>query len=147
MLDTHALLLQLLQTVLELGIGILVPVAFKFLMTKINMNKLVQNKAYASIAVQAVQQTMASSDAEAKKTDAERRLSALSKGALSPDEIDSLLHDAVFTLKQQIGHSVQQMQAAPAPQKQPIGFVQPAPTAAPEVAPAPAASPDEKQQK
>jgi phage holin, LL-H family len=105
-MDTHALIFQLIQTVIELGIGLLVPFAVKFLMTKIQINKLIQNQAYAAIVVKAVQQTMDTTDAQTKKEEAVKRLSTLTKGTLSPEEIDSLIHDAVFTLKKQIINSM-----------------------------------------
>jgi len=51
-------------------------------------------EADATIAVQAVQQTIGTADSEVKKEDAVKRLAATTNGALSLSEIDSLLHDA-----------------------------------------------------
>lgn len=97
----HQLLLQLI----EIGITFLVPIVVKFVLTKVQIDKLAQAKAYASIAVAAVEQTMSTADAQAKKDAAIKKLSELTKGALSPEEIDHLVEDAVFNLKQQIAKS------------------------------------------
>lgn len=147
-MDTHALLMQLLQTLIELGIGVLVPVCVKFVMTKMKTDQLVQSKAYAAIAVAAVEQTMGTADAQAKKAAAIQKLADLTKGALKPNDIDHLIEDAVFTLNKQIGSSVAQVKAAQeqAPAKNPIGFASQQPAAAaPEATPAepsaPAAAP------
>lgn len=145
MLDTHALIMQLLQTAIELGIGVLVPVLVKFVVTKMGTDKLVQAKAYTAIAVAAVQQTMATADAQTKKAAAMQKLADLTKGALKPQDIDHLVEDAVFTLKQQIGYSVKQSEAAPAPEKAKIGFAAKSP--APEAASVPAAVPAKQQVK
>lgn len=90
----------------------------------------------AKIAVAAVEQTMTDVHTDERKAAAERRLSQLTKGALTPEEIDHLIENAVFTLKQQIGHSVKAVQ--PAPEKAPIGFT---PEAAAPVEPAAAEQP------
>ncbi|MFZ3102953.1 MAG: hypothetical protein WA113_12280 [Desulfitobacteriaceae bacterium] len=65
---------------------------------------------------------MDTTNAQTKKEDAVKRLSTLTQGALSPEEIDSLLHDAVITLKQQVGRTMSQTNNAPAPEKNQIGF-------------------------
>lgn len=101
-MDLHQLLLQTLQTLIEVGIAALVPIVIKWVFTKISLDQLVKYKALAQIAVAAVQQTMATADVLAKKDAAVQKLSQLTNGTLKPEEIDHLIEDAVFTLKQQI---------------------------------------------
>ncbi len=120
-MNTNTLLVQVLQYVIELGIGVLVPVLVKFVMSKIGTEQLLQAKSYAAVAVAAVEQTMSSADGQAKKTAAVKKLSDLTKGALKPEDIDHLIEDAVFTLSKQIGHTVQQYQDVPTV-KSKIGF-------------------------
>jgi len=126
-MDVHALVLQLLQALIELGIAVLVPMVIKWVFTKISLGNLVKYKSLAQFAVAAVEQTMKEAHMGEKKAAAEKKLSDLTKGALRPEEIDHLVEDAVFTLKQQIGHSVAQIQRAP--EKAPIGFVPKEPAA------------------
>jgi len=51
---------------------------------------------------------MSSADAQAKKDAAIKKLSELTKGALSPVEIDHLIENAVFNLKQSLAEQLPQ---------------------------------------
>ena len=57
---------------------------------------------------------------EEKKSAAEQKLSQITKGTLSAEEIDHLIENAVFILKQQIGRSMPA--SKPSPVNAPIGL-------------------------
>lgn len=128
-MNANALLFTGLQSLIGAAIAVLVPMLVKFLLsktTKEDLNKYVQ---LANIAVLAVQQTIPDANAEDKKQAAVNKLSALTKGALTPDQVDHLIESSVFLMKQQFDTDVKNAPAQP--NKAPIGFTSPAPASAP----------------
>lgn len=98
---THDLIIKALQTVIEVGMAVLVPIVIKYVLSKISENNLVRYMALAEMAVKMVQQTMDGVDNDTKKKAAMDKISQLTKGALSADEIEHLLEYAVYEMKNQ----------------------------------------------
>ena len=105
-MNYNALLMTTLQSLIGVGIAVLVPVLMKYILSKTSKENLVRYTAMANMVVLSVQQTMGSASLEERKKAAEGKLSTMTKGILNVDDIEQLIESAVFLMKQQFDLAV-----------------------------------------
>lgn len=97
-MNTHDLILQALQYLIEAGITVLIPFVIRFLLAHTSKENLAKYTQLAETVVMSIEQTMGAGNGAAKKAAAEAKLAQLLKGALSAEDIDHLIESAVFQM-------------------------------------------------
>lgn len=102
----HDIFLKSLQYLIEVAIAILVPIVIRFVLTKTNKENLLKYVTIAGTVVKAVEQIYGGGNGNSKKSAAVTKLSQMTKGKLSTDDIHHLIEAAVFEMNKDLKHAL-----------------------------------------
>ncbi|KNY30032.1 phage holin [Pseudobacteroides cellulosolvens] len=102
----HDIILKTLQYIIEATIAILVPIVIRFVLTKTNKENLSKYVTIAEFIVKAVEQIYGGGNGSAKKSAAVTKLSQMTKGKLSTDDLHHLIEAAVFEMNKDLKQAI-----------------------------------------
>jgi len=103
----HDIVLKTLQYTIEAAIAILVPIVIRYVLTKTSRENLAKYVTIAEFVVKAVEQMYGGGNGSVKKSAAATKLSEMTKGKLSADDIYHLIEAAVFEMNKDIKQAIE----------------------------------------
>jgi len=103
------IILNILQYIIQAAIAILVPIVIRFVLTKTSRENLEKYVTIAEFVVKAVEQMYGGGNGSVKKSAAAAKLSEMTNGKLSTDDIYHLIEAAVFEMNKSLKQAIETM--------------------------------------
>jgi len=103
------IMLKILLCIIEAAIAILVPIVIRFVLTKTSRENLEKYVKISEFVVKAVEQMYGGGNGSVKKSAAAAKLSEMTNGKLSTDDIYHLIEAAVFEMNKSLKQAIETM--------------------------------------